>query len=157
MEASGADSVRDQAIQSLKKKRDFKMHLLMFVAVNALLVVIWAVTNPDGFFWPIFPIHGWGIGVEWTDDPHPRNMYWEMWYQPRFGVERPEQVLDMVRACREAHPNSYVAVTAFQSTRHRQGIMLHIVVQRPSHEPELRIERQLQDGRRQGYTLTSIR
>ena len=63
MEASGADSVRDQAIQSLKKKRDFKMHLLMFVAVNALLVVIWAVTNPDGFFWPIFPILGWGIGV----------------------------------------------------------------------------------------------
>lgn len=101
--------------------------------------------------------NGWGIGVEWTDDPHPRNMYWEMWDQPKFGVERPEQVLDMVRACREAHPDSYVAVSAFQSTRHRQGIMLHIVVQRPSHEPELRIERQLQDRRRQGYTLTSAR
>ena len=40
--------------------------------------------------------HGWVIGVEWTDDPHPRNMYWEMWDQPRFGVERPEQVLDIL-------------------------------------------------------------
>jgi hypothetical protein len=63
MEATGSDPIRDQAIRSLKKKRDFKMHLLMYVAVNALLVVIWAVTNSDGFFWPIFPILGWGIGV----------------------------------------------------------------------------------------------
>lgn len=63
MEASGSDPVRDQAITSLKKKRDFKTHLLMYVLVNALLVVIWAFTNPDGLFWPIFPILGWGIGV----------------------------------------------------------------------------------------------
>jgi hypothetical protein len=63
MEASSSDPVRDQAITSLKKKRDFKTHLLMYVAVNAVLVVIWALTNPDGLFWPIFPILGWGIGV----------------------------------------------------------------------------------------------
>lgn len=101
--------------------------------------------------------NGWGIGVEYTDDPHPRNMYWEMWGQPQFGVERPEQVLDMVRTCRQEHPQSYVAVTAFKSTRHRQGIMLHIVVQRPEHEPELRIQRQVLDRSRQGYTLTATR
>jgi hypothetical protein len=63
MEASSSDPVRDQAITSLKKKRDFKTHVLMYVAVNAMLVVIWALTNPDGLFWPIFPILGWGIGV----------------------------------------------------------------------------------------------
>jgi hypothetical protein len=55
--------LRKQAITRLKKKRDFKTHLFIFVAVNALLVVIWAVTNSDGFFWPIFPILGWGIGL----------------------------------------------------------------------------------------------
>ena len=33
------------------------------VLVNAFFVVIWAMTNPDGFFWPVFPIVGWGIGV----------------------------------------------------------------------------------------------
>jgi hypothetical protein len=26
-------------------------------------VVIWAVINVHGFFWPVFPIVGWGIGV----------------------------------------------------------------------------------------------
>ena len=30
--------------------------------MNTLLVVIWLVTGA-GFFWPIFPIAGWGIGV----------------------------------------------------------------------------------------------
>jgi uncharacterized ion transporter superfamily protein YfcC len=59
---SGEEAVREQAIESLKKKRDFKTHLLMYVLVNAMLVVIWAVTD-SGFFWPIFVIGGWGIGV----------------------------------------------------------------------------------------------
>ena len=31
--------------------------------VNTFLVVIWAVTDDHGFFWPVFPIVGWGIGV----------------------------------------------------------------------------------------------
>ena len=54
--------IRDQAIERLKKKRDFKMHVLMYVTVNAFLVAIWAVSDA-GFFWPVFPILGWGIGV----------------------------------------------------------------------------------------------
>jgi uncharacterized membrane protein len=61
----GADTeqeIREQAITRLKQKRDFKTHLLIYVTVNTFLVVIWAVTGAD-FFWPIFPILGWGIGV----------------------------------------------------------------------------------------------
>ncbi len=54
--------LREQAISRLKKKRDFRGHVFIYVAVNAMLVVIWAVTG-SGFFWPIFPILGWGIGV----------------------------------------------------------------------------------------------
>ena len=64
MEA-GADTeqeIREQAIERLKKKRDFKTHVLIYVTVNTFLVVIWAVTSA-GFFWPIFPLLGWGIGV----------------------------------------------------------------------------------------------
>ena len=80
MEASSSDPVRDQAIQSLKKKRDFKTHLLMFVAVNAVLVVIWALTNPDGLFWPIFPILGWGIGVVFN--------IWDVYMPERMTEER---------------------------------------------------------------------
>jgi hypothetical protein len=61
MEASD-DQLREQARKRLKKKRDFRTHVLMYVLVNALLVVIWAVSD-SGFFWPIFPIAGWGIGL----------------------------------------------------------------------------------------------
>lgn len=57
------DELRERAIRRLKKRRDFRAHLLMYVLVNAFLVVIWAMVTPDVFFWPIFPIAGWGIGV----------------------------------------------------------------------------------------------
>jgi 2TM domain len=56
-------ALRELAIARLKKKRDFRTHLFIYVAVNAVLVVIWAVTSDGGLFWPIFPILGWGIGV----------------------------------------------------------------------------------------------
>lgn len=55
--------LRELALKRLKKRRDFHAHLLVYVLVNAFLVVIWAVTTPGGFFWPVFPIVGWGIGV----------------------------------------------------------------------------------------------
>jgi len=54
--------LRNQAIAQLKKRRDFGAHLLAYVLVNAFLVGIWAFTGA-GFFWPVFPLFGWGIGV----------------------------------------------------------------------------------------------
>ena len=54
--------LRDRAIRRLKKRRDFFAHLLVYVMVNGFIVVIWALTS-QGFFWPIFPMVGWGIGV----------------------------------------------------------------------------------------------
>jgi hypothetical protein len=54
---------REQAIKRLKKRRDFHGHLLVYTLVNGALVAIWAVINVHGFFWPIFPILGWGVGV----------------------------------------------------------------------------------------------
>ncbi len=63
-EQTALDSeIRERAIKRLKKRRDFKGHLLVYFLVNAFLVVIWAATNASGFFWPIFPMVGWGIGV----------------------------------------------------------------------------------------------
>jgi len=59
---SNDDSLRKEALERITKRRDFGAHLLAYVAVNALLVAIWAITGA-GFFWPIFPIMGWGIGV----------------------------------------------------------------------------------------------
>ena len=55
--------LRTRALKHLKKRRDFRGHLLVYVLVNAFLIVIWAVTSSGGFFWPAFPLVGWGIGV----------------------------------------------------------------------------------------------
>jgi hypothetical protein len=57
------ESSRELAIKRLKKQRDFYGHLLVYALVNGSLIAIWAVTNLHGFFWPIFPILGWGVGV----------------------------------------------------------------------------------------------
>lgn len=57
------ETARDQAVTQLKKRRDFHAHLLVYALVNGFLVVIWAITDVHAFFWPIFPIAGWGIGV----------------------------------------------------------------------------------------------
>ena len=56
------DDARARAVARLKKKAEFRNHLLAYVVVNAALVVIWAMTGAN-FFWPVFPILGWGIGV----------------------------------------------------------------------------------------------
>jgi hypothetical protein len=54
--------LRKLAVSRLRKKRDFGTHIVVYAIVNAMLVAIWAITGA-GFFWPIFPILGWGIGV----------------------------------------------------------------------------------------------
>ena len=55
--------LREAAIKRLKDKRDFFSHLVVYVLVNALLVVIWYVSDNNTHFWPIWPIAGWGIGL----------------------------------------------------------------------------------------------
>lgn len=56
-------ALREIAVKRIRKRRDFYTHLLVYALVNGFLVVIWAVTSVHAFFWPIFPIVGWGIGV----------------------------------------------------------------------------------------------
>ena len=62
MQHTDERTLRDLAVERLKKKAEFRVHLLSYVMVNTFLVIIWAVTSP-GFFWPVFPIAGWGIGL----------------------------------------------------------------------------------------------
>jgi class 3 adenylate cyclase len=42
--------------------QSFKTHLTVYLLVNLLLIGIWAASG-GGYFWPIWPILGWGIGV----------------------------------------------------------------------------------------------
>lgn len=53
---------RQQAIRRIKAKRGFRVHFAVYLAVNALLVLIWAITSST-YFWPVWPMLGWGIGV----------------------------------------------------------------------------------------------
>ena len=59
---STVDERREEAIKRLKAKRDFRTNLVVYVVVNSMLIAIWALAGA-GFFWPIFPILGWGIGL----------------------------------------------------------------------------------------------
>jgi hypothetical protein len=63
-ETTGRDerTVRERALERIEKKQEFHAHLLAYVLVNTMLVGIWAVTGA-GFFWPVFPLLGWGIGI----------------------------------------------------------------------------------------------
>jgi uncharacterized membrane protein YecN with MAPEG domain len=56
------DGLREQAVVRLRKKREFGANVLAYVMINTLLVTVWALTGAE-FFWPIFPIMGWGIGI----------------------------------------------------------------------------------------------
>jgi hypothetical protein len=56
------DEQREQAIRRIRAKREFWMHVAIYLAVNAFLVVIWAMSSAD-YFWPVWPILGWGIAI----------------------------------------------------------------------------------------------
>ena len=53
---------REAAAKRVKAKREFKNHVAVYLIVNALLVVIWAASG-QGYFWPVWPIAGWGVGL----------------------------------------------------------------------------------------------
>ncbi len=99
--------------------------------------------------------NGWSTAVEYTDDPHPRNSYWEMWGLPMFDleVEEAHRVLSEVRACREAHPEHYVKLIAYDSSRGRQTTALSFIVGRPPHEPGFRLDRTETHDRVMRYRL----
>jgi len=95
----------------------------------------------------------WAVSVEFTDDPHPRNTYWEMWGMPMFDLRDAAGVMAEVRACREAHPQTYVRVNAFDSTRGWETVRLSFLVQRPTDEPGFRLERTEAQGRTIRYAV----
>ena len=86
---------------------------------------------------------GWSISIEYTDDPHPRNAYWEMWGQPLFDLspDDVEPAMREVRACREGFPSNYIKVTAYDASYTRQTTALSFIVNRPEVEPGFRLDR----------------
>lgn len=56
------ECLRRRAVQRLRRQAEFRTHLVVYLATNALLVAIWWATGVP-FFWPVFPIFGWAIGL----------------------------------------------------------------------------------------------
>ena len=98
---------------------------------------------------------GWALSVEFTDDPHPRNTYWELWGLPMFDVRDPVAILHEVHACRQAHPTNYIKVNAFDDTRGFETMRLSFIVNRPPEEPGFGLVRQETSGRSIRYTVHS--
>jgi ribulose-bisphosphate carboxylase small chain len=99
--------------------------------------------------------HEWVMSIEYTDDPHPRNNYWEMWGLPQFDLSTGdvEVVMRDMRACREAHPNHYIKLIAYDSTLGRQTSALSFIVNRPEHEPGFELRQTEDHDRVQRYQL----
>jgi hypothetical protein len=72
VDRTGADAeLHDRAVKRLKAKAEFRVHLLIYALFNGMFVLIWAMTGAN-FFWPVFPIGIWGIGLV----AHAMDVYW---------------------------------------------------------------------------------
>ena len=98
---------------------------------------------------------GWALSVEYTDDPHPRNTYWEMFGAPMFDLKDPAGILMEVNNCRKTFPNHYIRVMAFSSVRGVESPTMSYIVNRPKNEPGFGLVRQETEGRNIRYTIHS--
>ena len=96
--------------------------------------------------------NGWAISIEYTDDPHPRNTYWEMFGMPMFDIRDGAGVMSEVRACRNTFPRHYIKLNAFDASRGRESVRLSFIVNRPAEEPGYALVRQEGPGRTLRYT-----
>jgi ribulose-bisphosphate carboxylase small chain len=101
--------------------------------------------------------NGWAIGVEYTDDPHPRNYLWEMWGNPMFDLRDAAGVMMEVKACRKAFPDHYIRINAFDSSRGFETVRLSFIINRPKVEPTFTYTRTEVAGRTVNVTMTTVR
>ncbi len=99
--------------------------------------------------------HEWAVGIEYTDDPHPRNTYWEMFGNPMFDLKDAASILAEIKSCRSTFPSHYIRVTAFDSTRGVETVKMSYLVNRPAREPGFGLARTEVEGRQIRYRISS--
>lgn len=97
--------------------------------------------------------NGWAINIEYTDDPHPRNTYWEMYGLPMFDMKDPAGILMEINECRKTFPQQYIRVMASDATRGVESPKMSYIVNRPDKEPGYKLIREERYGRNQGYSI----
>jgi ribulose-bisphosphate carboxylase small chain len=98
---------------------------------------------------------GYAWSIEYTDDPHPRNTYWEMFGMPMFDLKDAAGVMLELQHCRKSFPQHYIRLMAFDSTRGVESIAMSFIVNRPGTEPGFGLVRQETHGRSLRYTVHS--
>ena len=99
--------------------------------------------------------HEWPVSIEFTDDPHPRNVYWEMWGLPMFDLTEPDGVLTAINECRATFPNRYIRVLAYDAKLGRQTTAMSFLVHSPAEEPGFLLTRVEGENRTQRYAVSS--
>ena len=66
-------------------------------------------------------------------------------------------VMREVRACREAYPDHYIKLIAYDASYGRQTTALSFIVNRPAHEPGFRLDRTDAHDRVMRYRAASVR
>ena len=95
------------------------------------------------------------MNVEWTDDPHPRNNYWELWGLPLFDIKDPASVMFELQEARKACAAGYIRVNAFDASYGVESCVMSFIVNRPANEPGFYLERAEGKGRMINYTIKS--
>ena len=98
---------------------------------------------------------GWAVSIEYTDDPHPRNAYWEMFGIPMFDLKDGAAIVREINECARTYPKHYIKVNGFDATRGQECVRLSFIVGRPKDEPGFGLIREEGPGRTVRYTLRS--
>jgi len=96
---------------------------------------------------------GWAINLEFTKDPHPRNIYWELWGLPLFDVTNVQDVMYELNECCLVNFDHYIKMQAFDASKGCESCVFSCLVDRPVHEPKVYLQRTEVEGRFQRYSI----
>jgi len=97
----------------------------------------------------------WAVNIEWTDDPHPRNNYWELWGLPLFDCKDPAAVMFELAECKRLNPEGYIKVQGFDAQLGTESCVHSFIAYRPTKEPGFYLGRTESTGRMQKYAINS--
>jgi len=96
--------------------------------------------------------NAWAVSIEYTDDPHPRSTYWEMWGAPMFDLVSVGPVMEALAECRREVPDHYIRIAAFDATKGWESLRMSYLVTRPENEGGFELRRNYGPGRTVGYS-----
>lgn len=101
--------------------------------------------------------NGWAVNIEFTDDPHPRNTFWEMWGLPMFDLADAAGVMMELAECRKVYGDRYIRLSGFDASHGWESVRISFIVNRPVRETEFVLERQEVAGRGLRYATVTRR